>query len=343
VIVRCSSSEAGTLQADGSAGPLQRIAASRTIKYFDAILAGAWVLSPEWVLSSYTAGKWLPEADFELAGDPSGIGGPAAGRSHGPRLFDGLRLHFPPAGAAPAGAGGKKDGLTSAKSRHALDEAAPDVGKDDGGPRPEDLDRLARRGGAEVLSTIDTLPDAEADPSHLGPGAREATAAATLAAAAAAAPSGGRSRSSGGAAAKDMAAAEPCPWYRRPIAVVAAGGRASCSAASTAGWAVLSASWLLDCISLGEIATPAGEWLTANVAAPAPAASGRRTSRAKRRPSAAEANPPEEVPREAPAKRPRRASSRQVEAQAPSAAGGPKAAALRGWTGPILDVPASAG
>uniref|UniRef100_A0A7S4VS18 BRCT domain-containing protein n=1 Tax=Alexandrium monilatum TaxID=311494 RepID=A0A7S4VS18_9DINO len=332
VVVRCSTDPLA--QADGSPAPQARLAASRTIKYFDAILAGAWVLSPEWVLSSYTAGRWLPEAGFELAGDPSGTGGPAAGRERGPQLFAGLRLHFPPASATSAG--GKKD---PSKLQQALEEA-------EGGPKPEDLERLARRGGAEVLSSISELPEAKADPPHLGPGARAATSAVSAGASA-----GGRQRSS---AAKDTSAAEPRPWWRRPIAVITSGGRTSCSAATRAGWAVLPASWMLDCISLGEISAPAADWLAVPTV-PAPATAGtssRRTSGARRRPSVAEvgapsapgpggiAAPAEEAAGDAaPAARPR-GGRRRAEA---SAAAGAAAAALSAWTGPILDVPASSG
>jgi len=219
-----------------------RTAASRTIKYFDALLAGSWVVSPDWVLESYAAERWLPEHGFELLGDSAGSGGPACSRRHGPPLFSGLRLHFC---SAAARAGRKGAGRASlARSRLALDEA--------GGPEPGDLERLARRGGAEVLSAISPLPDSEAYPPHLG--------AAALAAAAA---SSGTSR------------------WRRPIAVAvgavggeggSAGGANVDAEAERAGWTVLPSGWLLDCISLGEIIEPP----TGDTPAPAGIAATRR-------------------------------------------------------------------
>lgn len=86
VVVRCSLREG------------RAIAGARTMKYLEAVVSGAWVLSPEWVHSSMRAGHWLPEADFEVQGDPSALRGAAFGRQHGHELLAGLRLHFPQAG-----------------------------------------------------------------------------------------------------------------------------------------------------------------------------------------------------------------------------------------------------
>ena len=86
VVVRCTtvSTPEGSIQ----------IAGARTIKYLDAVLAGAWVLSPDWVHASMRAGHWLAEGKFELQGDTQGLGGPPKGRQHGPELFSGFRFHF---------------------------------------------------------------------------------------------------------------------------------------------------------------------------------------------------------------------------------------------------------
>ncbi|CAE8742335.1 unnamed protein product [Polarella glacialis] len=225
-----------------SLAPARPFAARRTLKYFDAILAGAWVLSPEWVLASNKAGSWLPEARFELAGDASGSGGPSRGRRYGPQLFEGLRLHFP----------ALQDCHTS-RPRLGADEAEE-------GPQPQDLERLARRGGAEVVAGICWLPAAEADPPHLDSKATRQ-----------------KRTPQGEAAAKEMEAAAT-PWWRRPIAVVAGGGIGSSAAKSSgsggrsrgavvaklvagSGWVVLPSFWMLQCISSGKILPPPSDWL----------------------------------------------------------------------------------
>merc|ERR1711908_162053 len=45
--------------------------------------------------------------------------------------------------------------------------ARPGLDEDSGAPQPGDLERIARRGGAEVLKSIEMLPDAQADPAYL--------------------------------------------------------------------------------------------------------------------------------------------------------------------------------
>lgn len=83
VVVRCKITDGG-----------HQIAGARTMKYLDAVLAGAWVLSADWVHKSLEAGHWLAEATFELQGDTATMGGPSRGRHHGPELFSGFRFHF---------------------------------------------------------------------------------------------------------------------------------------------------------------------------------------------------------------------------------------------------------
>merc|ERR1740121_2032227 len=84
----------------GSAAPPWRRAACRTIKYCEAILAGSWVLSPSWVLESSEAGRWLPEADFEIAGDSAGCPSPPRPPERRPRPRGGGRPP-PAAGQRP--------------------------------------------------------------------------------------------------------------------------------------------------------------------------------------------------------------------------------------------------
>ncbi len=73
----------------------------RTLKYLDALLQGAWIVSYEWIEESSRAGKWLHEGDFEIQGDTSvGISdGPSRARISLKRdnekpLFSGLWLGF---------------------------------------------------------------------------------------------------------------------------------------------------------------------------------------------------------------------------------------------------------
>jgi len=221
------------------------MATSRTLKYFEALLSGVWVLSPEWLLRSAAAGSWLPEGEFELAGDTSGLGGPAAGRRHGSQLFAGLRMHFPAPGAEPKRSSSAPSVIGRTSSRLLQQQL-----EDDGGqPSPEELSRLASRGGAEVISTALPLPDAVIDPPFLGTDARRA-----------------------GYLSPSMAAGRETvsssPWWRRPIAVVPGGADkyGNSTARSTsggetsnlleAGWLLLPSAWMLDCISRGELLAP---------------------------------------------------------------------------------------
>lgn len=213
------------------------------MKYFDAILSGAWVLSPGWIFASCAVGRWLPEADFEVSGDHVATGGPAAGRRHGPQLFAGLRLHFPrdgePSKALETSKRKEKERLSlfAGCSRPTFDDDTPK-------PRQSELEYLARRGGAEVLTSIQPAVDVQANPPHLSGEA--------------AMPSAG---ADGGS--REPLASPSGPWWHRPVAVVASGGStgASCPAASRVGWLVLPSSWMLDCISHGQIIAPPLECL----------------------------------------------------------------------------------
>ena len=59
------------------------MATARTMKYLEAVVSGAWVLSPEWVHSSMRAGHWLSEASFEVQGDQQACEGRSWGASMG--------------------------------------------------------------------------------------------------------------------------------------------------------------------------------------------------------------------------------------------------------------------
>ncbi|KAK9814438.1 hypothetical protein WJX72_005888 [[Myrmecia] bisecta] len=68
----------------------------RTLKYFQAVLRGCWVVSWAWVATSMQAGRWVDEAPFECRGDPEYLGAPARGRlrriAGGPPIFHKLRV-----------------------------------------------------------------------------------------------------------------------------------------------------------------------------------------------------------------------------------------------------------
>lgn len=222
-------------QAQGVVAVSQQIASSRTCKYLEAILLGLWVLSPDWLLDSASAGYWLDEAEYELAGDTTCLGGPARGRRHGKQLFCGLRL------LVQACTDRGSDGVTSTA----------------GQPLPEDLARWAALGGAKVLTAIERLEDSEADPPHLGEELK-ASAARTVR----------RLVSTQEQRPEDL-------WWRRPILVVLetaswdpqqhidAACRAAMISAHRAGWMVMPATWLMTCISQGEIVPPPNDWCPA--------------------------------------------------------------------------------
>jgi BRCA1-associated RING domain protein 1 len=101
--------------------------AQRTLKYCCGVLCGAWVVSFEWVLASLAAHEWVEEADYELRGDTHGAGAPKkarlALRRGAPRLFEGLKFCF--AGEFVQ-------------------------------PTKKELAKVARVGGAELLSALPT-------------------------------------------------------------------------------------------------------------------------------------------------------------------------------------------
>mmetsp|Transcript_31151 Transcript_31151/g.72553 ORF Transcript_31151/g.72553 Transcript_31151/m.72553 type:complete len:1134 (+) Transcript_31151:97-3498(+) len=210
------------------------IAASRTLKYLDAVLSGAWIVPVEWVLSSISSNRFLPEADFELAGDPCTLGGPMRGRDHGQSLFQGLRMFFV----------GLNAGTAHSSGAIARASTAAQTDLEDTGPSAADLQHLARRGGAEVVSRIELLPEDSSDPPHLAEEIRHSMRP------------DGRQRNR-----KRRKVGEPPPpyWWRRPVAVIpsrAAPAANDMAAMLQLGWTVLPSGWMLDCISSGEILQP---------------------------------------------------------------------------------------
>ena len=51
----------------------------RSLKYFQGLAHGCWLVSWAWVEASATAGRWLPEDDYEVKGDHFALGAPKAG------------------------------------------------------------------------------------------------------------------------------------------------------------------------------------------------------------------------------------------------------------------------
>jgi hypothetical protein len=198
-------------------GLLQHQAQKRTLNYFNAILAGAWILSPEWITASNAQDRWLPESDFQIVGDIACIGGPQHGREHGSRLFSGLRMHFP-------GNGEEQKLSRRGRSCVGLDEKSL--------PRLIDLTKLALRGGAEVLSAMTDLTPSASTPSHLS--TEERAMISRL--------SKGRS---------DRA------WWQYPIEIFLGEGTAEWKSGNgSCAWLRCSHTWMFDCISRGELLDP---------------------------------------------------------------------------------------
>jgi len=229
-----SASDVRVVTRHSSPAPQQRIALSRTMKYFDALVAGAWVVSPDWILASCAAGSWLPEESFELTGDVAHecAGGPARGRSHGPRLFSGLRLHFPQQASALHRKDTDNAAIVSPVAPCDLPLGDDVLGLQ--GPKPKDLQRLARRGGAEILFEICAVPVADREPDYLSPEALAALSTDLC--------TGGRER---------RTRVDAFLW-RRPVVV----SDSACKAASDLGWMVLPSGWMIDSISCGKLMAP---------------------------------------------------------------------------------------
>ena len=51
----------------------------RSLKYFQGLARGCWLVSWDWVQASAAAGRWLPEEGHEVKGDHVALGAPTAG------------------------------------------------------------------------------------------------------------------------------------------------------------------------------------------------------------------------------------------------------------------------
>ena len=59
----------------------------RSLKYFQGLARGCWLVSWAWVEGCAAAGQWLDEEPFELAGDHFALGAPRTGGSPVPPPF----------------------------------------------------------------------------------------------------------------------------------------------------------------------------------------------------------------------------------------------------------------
>ena len=59
----------------------------RSLKYFQGLARGCWLVSWAWVEACAAGGHWLDEEPFELAGDHFALGAPRTGGSLPPPPF----------------------------------------------------------------------------------------------------------------------------------------------------------------------------------------------------------------------------------------------------------------
>ena len=76
------------------------VVTARTVKYFQSILAGMFVVSSRWVFDSFQHEAWLPIANYEVRGDVSCLGGARKSRllreqsGKSSSLFDSIAVYF---------------------------------------------------------------------------------------------------------------------------------------------------------------------------------------------------------------------------------------------------------
>ncbi|KAG2213074.1 hypothetical protein INT47_011223 [Mucor saturninus] len=68
----------------------------RTLKYLDGVVTGKWIVTPQWLLDSLKAKRWLGEIGYEVQGDAkSGIThAPEKARKRRNPLFQGMNFYF---------------------------------------------------------------------------------------------------------------------------------------------------------------------------------------------------------------------------------------------------------
>ncbi|KAI7893614.1 uncharacterized protein EV154DRAFT_416596 [Mucor mucedo] len=68
----------------------------RTLKYLDGVVTGKWIVTPQWLLDSMKAKRWLGEIGYEIQGDAkSGIThAPEKARKRRNPLFQGMNFYF---------------------------------------------------------------------------------------------------------------------------------------------------------------------------------------------------------------------------------------------------------
>lgn len=81
--MQCFSSVTARVQVDAE-GRCQQ----RSLKYFQGMAQGCWLVSWAWLEASSQAGAWLPEQRFQVTGDNIAMGAPEKGTSTN------ILLHF---------------------------------------------------------------------------------------------------------------------------------------------------------------------------------------------------------------------------------------------------------
>ena len=66
-------------QGDGLQVNAGRLCQQRSLKYFQGLAQGCWLVGWAWLEACAAAGCWVPEEGYEVAGDHVALGAPKAG------------------------------------------------------------------------------------------------------------------------------------------------------------------------------------------------------------------------------------------------------------------------
>ncbi|KAL0044727.1 hypothetical protein WJX82_006986 [Trebouxia sp. C0006] len=112
-----------------------RLCQQRSLKYFQGLAQGCWLVGWAWLEACAAAGCWVPEEGYEVAGDHVALGAPKAARmayeSGAPKLFHGMSFLM---GFGYKGTGLSPQQLTELLTYaggHVLDQSSADLGSKD--------------------------------------------------------------------------------------------------------------------------------------------------------------------------------------------------------------------